>query len=693
MRIFILVFVILSTGIFTAGYFYYKNYETRYRSEIENQISAIAELKVNELVRYRMERIGDANLLYKNESFTALVRRFFKKPGDKDARRQIQIWLSKYYTLYLYDNVCLFDAHGSARISMPEVLPLATPTTSRIVAEVLRSGQVTFQDFYRNEQNQEIYLSVLVPILDEQNGSRALGVLVMYIDPLIHLYPYISRWPTPSRTAETLLIRREGNEVVFLNELRFQKNTALNLRFSLEENKEMPSVKAALGQEGIVEGIDYRGVPVFACLRAVPDSPWFIVARLDRSEVYASVRERLWILLSFMCVLLIGASMSIGFVWRRQTARFYRERYEAAKTLQEKNRQLQQAEAIAQLGNWNLNISGNRLSWSDEMYRIFGVNPADFDLTYEKMINLIHPEDRAYLEQLTETIQREEKSNFECRIQRQDETLRHIAGRVELVRNSAGEAVSIFGTVLDVTELRFKERELQVKNDDLERFTYSISHDLKSPLVTIKAFLGYLEQDIRSRDKERMDKDLTYIRGAADKMSRMLDELLEFSRVGRKMNPSTEVPLQAVVQEALDLVAGSIAERNAQVQITEEPVILYGDRLRLVEVFQNLIDNAVKYMGDQPAPRVEIGVEQDGDTIVLYVRDNGIGIDPRHQTKLFGLFEKLNPGSEGTGIGLALVRRIVEVHGGKIWAESAGPGRGATFRFTLSKTRRRQTKG
>jgi signal transduction histidine kinase len=152
------------------------------------------------------------------------------------------------------------------------------------------------------------------------------------------------------------------------------------------------------------------------------------------------------------------------------------------------------------------------------------------------------------------------------------------------------------------------------------------------------------------------------------------------------MNPPEEVALQAVVKEVLDLVAGGITERGVEVVVTQEPVLLYGDRSRLVEVFQNLVDNAVKFMGDQPKPRVEIGVETSGNEKVLFVRDNGVGIEPRYQPKVFGLFEKFDPGTKGTGIGLALVKRIVEVHGGKIWVESAGIGQGATFRFTLAKT-------
>ena len=214
---------------------------------------------------------------------------------------------------------------------------------------------------------------------------------------------------------------------------------------------------------------------------------------------------------------------------------------------------------------------------------------------------------------------------------------------------------------------------------------YTVSHDLRSPVVTIRTFLGYLEQDIQNQEAARVAKDLDYMRTAADTMSRLLEELLELSRIGHKVNPSVEAPLQAIVNEALALVAGRIAQRGVQVQVTEEPIRLYGDRPRLVQVFQNLVENAVKFMGDQPAPRVEIGMEQARDQLVLFVRDNGIGIDPRYQPKVFGLFEKLDPGTEGTGIGLALVRRIVEVHGGRIWVESAGVGQGATFRFTLAK--------
>ena len=261
-----------------------------------------------------------------------------------------------------------------------------------------------------------------------------------------------------------------------------------------------------------------------------------------------------------------------------------------------------------------------------------------------------------------------------------------VSASLSPIRDASGHIVHYLAVKEDITERKRAEDELREKNAELERFTATVSHDLRSPLVTIKTFLGYLEEDIRTKNAESTEKDLAYIHGAAEKMGHLLDEVLELARIGHQKNRSVTVPLQMLVQEALALVAGQIAEREVQVEITQEPVWLTGDRPRLVAIFENLLDNAVKFLGDQPNPRIEIGIETAAEGIVLFVRDNGKGIDPRHRAKLFGLFEKLDPHTPGSGMGLAMVRRIVEMHGGKIWAQSDGLGCGSTFRFTLPKT-------
>ncbi|MEO5887998.1 MAG: GAF domain-containing protein [Anaerolineales bacterium] len=235
----------------------------------------------------------------------------------------------------------------------------------------------------------------------------------------------------------------------------------------------------------------------------------------------------------------------------------------------------------------------------------------------------------------------------------------------------------------ELSERKKLIEELENKNSELERFTYTVSHDLKSPLVTINGFLGYLEQDAASGNMERLKKDTQRIQEAVYKMQRLLNELLELSRIGRMMNLPENIPFDELVREALDIVQGQLEERGVTVQIQPNLPVISGDRPRLIEVIQNLLDNAVKYMGDQKEPRIKIGQQSEIDgTPILYVKDNGIGIPSEHHDRIFGLFNKLDPNAGGTGIGLAIVKRIVEVHGGRVWVESE-VGMGSTFCFTL----------
>ena len=227
--------------------------------------------------------------------------------------------------------------------------------------------------------------------------------------------------------------------------------------------------------------------------------------------------------------------------------------------------------------------------------------------------------------------------------------------------------------------------ELEAKNEELERFTYTVSHDLKSPLVTINGFVGYLEQDALSGNIERLKQDTRRIQDAVNKMQRLLNELLELSRVGRMINFSQSVPFNELVKEAMEIVHGRMETNAISVHVEQNLPVAYGDKPRLVEVMQNLLDNAAKYIGGQPDPTIEIGQRgEENGMPVFYIKDNGIGIAAEHFERIFGLFNKLDVKSEGTGVGLALVKRIIEVHGCRIWVESDGvPGKGSTFLFTL----------
>jgi PAS domain S-box-containing protein len=322
--------------------------------------------------------------------------------------------------------------------------------------------------------------------------------------------------------------------------------------------------------------------------------------------------------------------------------------------------------------------------------RVYGRPAVDFFERPGLWSEAVHPDDRDRVQQEANELFAQGRVNQEYRIVRPNGEVRWLSDRKHLILDEAGKPIRMGGLATDITERvqAGEEREafveeLERKNAELERFTYTVSHDLKAPLVTIAGFLGLIEKDIDQGNFDRVLQNFTHIKTATDKMRRLLRELLELSRIGRLGRTPEEVSLTELAHEAAEMVAGQLEASGITVEIDPAMPVAFGDRVRLLEVYQNLLENAVKFTRDQATPRVEIGMRREKGEDLFYVRDNGQGIDPRYHEKVFGLFEQLSPRTEGTGIGLALVKRIVEVHGGRIWVESEGAGHGSTFWFTL----------
>lgn len=236
----------------------------------------------------------------------------------------------------------------------------------------------------------------------------------------------------------------------------------------------------------------------------------------------------------------------------------------------------------------------------------------------------------------------------------------------------------------DELEVRVKERteELSRKNIEMERFIYTVSHDLRTPLISVSGFLGLIKQDAEMGDLDRMQADFRIANEAITRMDQLLLETLELSRIGRAVNPPEDVPFGEIVEDALGQTREKIRSKGFKVSVDQNLPVVYVDRMRITEVLVNLIENSLKYIGIQANPEIEIGQRIDGKDRIFFVRDNGIGIDPSQHDKVFELFYKFDKKSEGTGAGLAIVKRIIEVHGGRIWIESE-LGQGCTVCFTL----------
>jgi PAS domain S-box-containing protein len=255
------------------------------------------------------------------------------------------------------------------------------------------------------------------------------------------------------------------------------------------------------------------------------------------------------------------------------------------------------------------------------------------------------------------------------------------------VKDPEGRTMAVTVISKDVTERKKADeerehllKELAAKNREMGHFTYTVSHDLRSPLVTIQGFTSMLQKDVERNEREKVETDLRHIASAAAKMDTLLGDTLRLSRIGRVANPPEAVPFGAIVKDALGQTAGELKAANVAVSLAEDFPTVHVDRMRIAEVLVNLIGNSIKYRGNHPT--IEIGHRQDGKETVFFVKDNGIGIDKSEQEKVFELFYKLDKSSEGTGAGLAIVKRIIEVHGGRIWIESE-LGKGTTVYFTL----------
>ena len=272
---------------------------------------------------------------------------------------------------------------------------------------------------------------------------------------------------------------------------------------------------------------------------------------------------------------------------------------------------------------------------------------------------------------------------------RKNGTLFPIVVSSSRVKDDEGKVIAHMANHRDITEQKQREeeresllKELEVKNTALDSFAYTVSHDLKAPLVSIRGFAGLLRDDLKQKEAEGVERDLKYIETAVTKMNHLVNDTLELSRIGRVANPAEDVPFCELVQEAQEQTREQLNSSGVELSVADDFPAVHVDRMRIVEVLVNLITNSVNYRGVQSQPEIEFGYRVEGDATVFFVADNGIGIDKNQHEKVFDLFYKVDTDSMGTGAGLAIVKRIIDVHGGRIWIESE-KGKGCTVCFTL----------
>lgn len=375
----ILIFILFTLVITVGGYFVFQHYKDSIRKDKQDELGAIAELKIRQITTWMAERKADAQVFREDQLFTAAVETWLKQGGQNDeTRAKLLARLSSLqhaHSAFGYTSISLLDDQAMLRLSSSTEEAAQQAHEKAQVLDSMRTGQSFMSDIHQGKRGRlDVLETDLVAPLIVAKGQQAhaIGAVLLHIDPHQFLFPLIQRWPTPSPSAETVLVRRDGDTAVFLNELHYRKNAPLAMRLPLNQ-RQLLATKAVMGKEGVVEGVDYRGVPVVGFLSKVSGTPWFMIAKVDKAEIYAPInRLANWILLLMLC--LIGAGGGIVVFWWKKARTQYESHLKHQRLVKHLDFLARYANDIILL----LDSTGKIVDFNDRALAAFGYTAEEF---------------------------------------------------------------------------------------------------------------------------------------------------------------------------------------------------------------------------------------------------------------------------------------------------------------------------
>lgn len=463
------IFLGLALGIGLAGYTYHQREEAALIGETQKALASITELKIAQIRGWREEQLRDALLATRDRTLIRAVRAFLGTPDAEREREAIIDWLDTLKQVYHYRNLMVLDREGRPRLaSTGDNLALERSLEPQIL-EARRTQQPVLTDLHGGESHgTAVHMEVIAPLLSEVQPPAAIGFLLITLDPSQFLFPLVQSWPVPSATAESLLVRQEGNEVVFLNLLRHRDVPPLFLRVPLEA-PHLPAARVVRGESGAILGIDYRGVPVIAFVKSIRGTPWHFVAKVDEEEALAPALAQRLLLAGFIGVMLLASALLAGLLFSRQQAGAYRQLYQAQgerlraeAALRRSEERLRLAQDAANAGTWEWDLRTNENFWSEEVWRLYGLEPYSREASYDTWLRTIHPDDRGKTE---EAVQRAALDGLELsaewRVWAPDGPERWLMSRGRPVRDADGRPIRYLGIVMDITTRRQTETALR----------------------------------------------------------------------------------------------------------------------------------------------------------------------------------------------------------------------------------------
>lgn len=732
---YLFVLLVMVAGIAAAGYGFVQQQNRIVVEDTRHELSTIADLKVSQIVTWRRERLIEAASIFSNTMISHRIAEHLKGPEESAVRTELNAWMKEVREAAGYNCLMLYRPDGTLITSDPTDEDPSSRHYLDQVAHAARKQEVVFSDLHYDPVSDEIDIDLTIPIMHTVNDRRrCIAVLLIDIAPQKHLYPIIRAWPSPSFSGETVLVRRDGDHVLYLNTLRFKTDSALRYRVPLT-SADLPAVRAALGQEGVFDGIDYRGVPVYAATRSIPDSSWAIVTKIDVQEMLEPVSQRIWYVVGTCLLIVVATIMALSLWWKRKREKYLNRQYEielgfnrelklAEQSLQEANNRLEErvAARTEELTNSNAKLQqeiAERKQVEELLRKHFQAivqSPVAIVITdLDGTIEFVNPKFCEYSgysydeaigqkpsllksditppavhRQLWETITSGTTWTGEFCNRKKSGELYWEYAKILPVKNQAGITTNYMAFKEDITRHKqLEDKLLQARKlETIGQIAGGVAHEVRNPLNAILSITEALFREKEIDGNPEFTPYIQHIRTQVNRLANLMNELLDLGKPISAVNLQA-VPLLELCRQTMELWKASGMAGNKGADIIVDPdaanILVTADRDRLQQVIFNLLENAGDYnpAGNSIALSLAAAAQPEGMAIVR-ITDAGKGIPPESLSRVFEPFYSDRRG--GTGLGLSIVKHFIENMGGRvlIWNNDPPPGCTAEVQIPLA---------
>ena len=730
--------ITLTTLVSLAGYCLIQQQKRFLLDEKQKEIATIADLKTSQLIQWRKERIAEGASIRANVMITHRMLDFINGRDKTAVRQELRLWVDNMIDLGEYSKGIIFSPAGDIIATDSKFNGTPSQHYFNLAAEATREQELILSDFHSDGNDDPHELNLVVPILHFNGAtSRCVAILVLDIDPSKRLYPLIQAWPTTSSTAETLLVKREENSILFLNNLRHRSKTATPFLLPISQPN-LPAARAALGQEGSFTGIDYRNVAVICATRVIPGTKWGLVAKVDIAEIMQSLTHTKLMVTAVGVVIVISMTLGI-FLWGiRKKTETLRKMFEIE---QNHNLELKRSEdSLTRSRDYHLKLledfpSPVWRSGTDGQCNYFNRTWLAFTgRSLEQELGTgwsdgVHPDDLNHcLATYREAFQGQQPFIMEYRLRFNDGSYHWVNDHGRPYYDPEGAFAGYIGSCFDINIQKNAEAELQGIHQRLEQqilertgdlyeinallrkeiderkqleqqllsakrleaigqIAGGVAHEVRNPLNAILTITEALFKEPEISSNPEFEPFIVHIRAQVNRLVHLMNDLLD---LGRAIPPASlqAVPLDTVCRDTLELWKTTGVARNKGGILSNDnedsSVLVSADALKLQQIFFNLLENAGFHTPETRNIIVRLCNRDTTDgRAVVQVIDHGTGIPEDKIQHVFDPFYSDRKG--GTGLGLALVKHFIESMGGSvlIWNNDPPPGCTVEVRIPL----------